>query len=363
LDNAFFMKVDTLIIGFGIAGLNYAEQLKRHKKSFVVVAQEQESASHIAAGIVNPTVLKRFNPVWKANDFIEYALPLYSDLEKRLQTPIIHPLPIYRILNNIQEQNDWRVAASRTSLEKYLNKQLISKDKFSEVKASFSFGEVIQSARVDIKTLLTNYSNKIIPHQFISKKLDHKALILGEFIEYKNIKARQIVFCEGYKGVKNPYFNYLPLIGSKGEILIIKCDQLTEEVIFKGPIFLSPMGNKTFWVGATFERKDKTTTVTDNGKDWLVFKLKQFLKLPFQILDHKAQIRATVIDRRPLLGRHPIHENIYLLNGVGTRGALMSPLLSNWLFRFIENNEKLPPEADIKRFEKQYFRNSQMNHG
>ena len=81
------------------------------------------------------------------------------------------------------------------------------------------------------------------------------------------------------------------------------------------------------------------------------------LKLPFQILEHKAQIRATVIDRRPLIGRHPEYENVYILNGLGTRGVLMSPILSNWLFRLIENNEKLPPEADIKRFEKQYFRN------
>ena len=53
----------------------------------------------------------------------------------------------------------------------------------------------------------------------------------------------------------------------------------------------------------------------------------------------------------------PKYDKIYLLNGLGTRGVLMAPLLSNWLFRFITNKEKLPPEADIKRFEKQYFSN------
>ena len=69
------MKVDTLIVGFGIAGLNYAEQLRRYYKSFVVLASKEESASHLAAGIVNPTVLKRFKPVWRAGDFLDYALP------------------------------------------------------------------------------------------------------------------------------------------------------------------------------------------------------------------------------------------------------------------------------------------------
>jgi hypothetical protein len=269
----------------------------------------------------------------------------------------MYPLPIYRIFNSIQEKNDWGVAASRISLEKYLNKQLISQDQFSEIRAPFAFGEVIQSAKVDTKKLLSHYIQKIIPNQFLSEKFDPKTMTQGEWIGYKDIQARQIVFCEGYHGVENPYFNYLPLIGSKGQIFIIKCDQLTEEVIFKGPIFLSPMGDKTFWVGATFEREDKTTRVSEEGKAWLLTKLKQFLKLPFEVIEHKAQIRATVIDRRPLLGRHPQHQNIYLLNGVGTRGVLMSPLLSKWLFQFIENNIKLPPEADIKRFEKQYFRN------
>ena len=76
------MKVDTLIVGFGIAGLSYAEQLRRHNKSFVVVAPDEQSASHLAAGIVNPTVLKRFNAVWRARAFLDYAFPFYSDTEK-----------------------------------------------------------------------------------------------------------------------------------------------------------------------------------------------------------------------------------------------------------------------------------------
>ena len=59
-------------------------------------------------------------------------------------------------------------------------------------------------------------------------------------ISYQGIKAKKIVFCEGFQNIFNPFFNYLPLIGSKGEMLVIKCDQLKEKVIFKGPIFLSP---------------------------------------------------------------------------------------------------------------------------
>ena len=351
------MKVDTLIVGFGIAGLNYAEQLRQHNKSFIVISPLCESSSRLAAGIVNPTVLKRFNPVWKAEAFLNFALSSYKNLESLVGEKVFHDMPIYRILNNIQEQNEWRVAASKPKLEKYLMTKLISPESQPQIRSPFAFGKVIQSAKVDNKTLLKNYIEKIIPDQFLGEKLDYKLLVVRkEFLQYKNIKAKKIVFCEGFHSHKNPYFNYLPLIGSKGEILTIRCESLTEEVIFKGPIFLSPIGGHKFWVGATFDREDKTTNTSEKGKEWLCSKLNQFLKLPFQILSHNAQIRATVVDRRPLLGQHPRYNNLYILNGVGTRGVLMSPLLSHWLFHFIENNTKLSTEADIKRFENKYFR-------
>ena len=151
-------------------------------------------------------------------------------------------------------------------------------------------------------------------------------------------------------------FNYLPLVGSKGEILFIESNELNEEVIIKGPIFIVPLGKNQFWVGATFNRTHKTSNISEEGRNWLIKKLQQNLLADYKIIDHKAQVRATVADRRPLLGRHPKHQNTYILNGLGTRGVMMSPLLSQWLYEYIEGNFKLPPEVDIKRFENHYFR-------
>jgi glycine/D-amino acid oxidase-like deaminating enzyme len=102
---------------------------------------------------------------------------------------------------------------------------------------------------------------------------------------------------------------------------------------------------------------DKSTKTSINGREWLISKLNQFLRLPYTILEQRAEIRATVQDRRPLLGVHPKHKNMFIFNGVGTRGVLMSPLLSQWLFEFIENNKKLPASVNINRFENKYFRN------
>ena len=350
--------IDTLIVGFGIAGLNYAEQLRRHNRSFVVLAPREESASNLAAGIINPTVLKRFNSVWKSDKFLNYALTHYNELQDLVQTKIIHSTPILRILNNKREQNDWVSACSKPFLKNYLNNNLISGENYNGIKAPFNYGEIKKSAKVDNVALISSYQKKIISNQYIDCKMDHTKLEFNtEGILYKGIQAKKIVFCEGFQSAKNPFFNYLPLVGTKGEMLIIKCDRLTDEVIFKGPIFLSPIGEKKFWVGATFDRQDKTTFITKKGNEWLLSKLDKFLNLPYQILEHKAQIRATVVDRRPLLGIHPLNNKLFILNGMGTRGVLMAPLLSQWLYEYIENQSKLPEESDIKRFENNYFRN------
>ena len=349
--------LDTIIVGFGIAGLNYADQLRKQNKDFCVIAPEDKSASHVAAGIINPTVLKRYNPVWNSEEFLEYALQSYNEIQKLLSDQVLYSKPIYRILNSILEQNQWSVAASKPLLEKYLTADLISSEALTNIQSPFGYGEVHCSARVATEKLIEIYREEIIKEFIIIDKIDYQELNIEEnSVLYKNIKAKKIIFCEGFHSVNNPLFNYLPLIGSKGEILFIESNELNEEVIIKGPIFIVPLGKNYFWVGATFNRTDKTSNISEEGRNWLIKKLQQNLLADYKIIDHKAQVRATVTDRRPLLGRHPKHQNAYILNGLGTRGVMMSPLLSQWLYEYIEGNFKLPPEVDIKRFENHYFR-------
>ena len=43
------------------------------------------------------------------------------------------------------------------------------------------------------------------------------------FVSYKDIKARKIVFCEGFGLKANPFFNYLPMQEAKGELTNNSC--------------------------------------------------------------------------------------------------------------------------------------------
>ena len=111
-----------------------------------------------------------------------------------------------------------------------------------------------------------------------------------------------------------------------------------------------PLGNHTYKIGATFNWKDKTTEPTQEGKNELISKLNKVINVPYQIIAHSAGIRPTVIDRRPLVGTHPLHKQLAVLNGLGTRGVMISPTIANSLFNYIEKGTPLEKEISIERF-------------
>ena len=169
-------------------------------------------------------------------------------------------------------------------------------------------------------------------------------------MNYKNVKAKNIVFAEGFGMHSNPFFNYLPLDGTKGELFIIKAPDLDLDVIINTSVFILPLGNHLFKVGATYNWKDKSNLPTEEGKLELLTRINEILDCDFEIIEHFAGVRPTVRDRKPLIGTHPIQERMHILNGLGTRGVMLAPAMAKALFEFIENQIPLDKEIDIKRF-------------
>ena len=101
------MKVDYIIVGLGLAGIAFAEELKKQKKSFVIFEDNSQNSSLVAGGMYNPLVLKRFTPVWNAKEQLKVALPFYKELEKKFEATYCYKVDIYRIFKSIEEQNSW----------------------------------------------------------------------------------------------------------------------------------------------------------------------------------------------------------------------------------------------------------------
>ena len=344
-------NVDYIVVGCGLASVAFCEELRAHSKSFVVFDNNSQRSSIVAAGLYNPIILKRFSEVWKSKEQLELVSSLYSKIENDLNIKIDYKLKLFRRFASIEEQNLWFSASDKPNIEPYLSTQLI-KNNNAFVDAPYGFGEVLQAGRLDTEKLIYSYkaflkqSDSLHDTTFVHDNLKVKEHI----VQYKNIQAKHIVFSEGFGVKQNTYFKDIPLNGTKGEVLTIKAPDLKIEYAIKSSVFIIPIGDNLYTVGSTYNWDDKTNTPTEKAKEELLSKLKTFINCEFEVVEHIAGIRPTVGDRRPIVGRHSNYQNLYVLNGLGTRGVMIGPYVAKQLFSFIENGKLLDPEIDVKRF-------------
>lgn len=349
----FCTMLDYIIVGSGIAGISFSELCLQYNKSFLVFDDYSTSSSKIAGGLYNPVILKRFSQVWMAKEQLDFGLPFYAQIAERINTEFDYKIPIYRKFASIEEQNNWFQAADKPSLAPFLSTSIVLKQ-YQSISSEFGFGEVLHTGYVDTSLLLESYINYLSSEGlFRNASFDYEQIVFkDDYLEYKGIVAKHIIFAEGFGLLKNPYFNLLPLDGTKGELLIIKAPELNLDVVLKSSIFILPIGNNLFKVGATYNWDDKTNTPTEEGKQELIENLKELIDCDFEVIEHFAGVRPTVKDRRPLVGTHKEHDSLHLLNGLGTRGVMLGPWLAKALFENIEDGIPLDDQIDIKRFDK-----------
>lgn len=343
--------VDYIIVGSGLAGIAFAEILLQNNKSFLVFNDDSQNSSKIAGGLYNPVILKRFSEVWNAKEQLEIADNFYKNIEDKLSVQVDFKMPIYRKFFSVEEQNNWFSASDKPNLAPFLSTTIVKK-KYTAIDSPFGYGEVLQTGYVDTVSLLNQYHEYLnAEKKLVLETFDYSQLnIKSNCIQYKNTEANHIVFAEGFGMHSNPFFNYLPLDGTKGELFIIKAPELDLDVIMNTSVFILPLGNDLFKVGATYNWKDKTNLPTEEGKQELLERINEILTCDFEIIEHFAGIRPTVNDRRPLIGTHPKHENLHILNGLGTRGVMLAPAMAIDLYNYIENKISLDKTIDISRY-------------
>lgn len=345
--------IDYLIVGSGLAGISFAELAMQNQKTILVIDNQSQSSSLIAGGLYNPVILKRFSEVWQAQQQLKIVDLFYQKLESKLKIKVDFKIPILRKFFSVEEQNNWFAATDNKMLSPFLSLDLV-KTKYPGINSPYDYGEVLQTGYVDTKLLLEAYRKYLSENKLLLQEtFDYQSIQFhDDFIEYKQIKAKQIIFAEGFGLHANPYFNYLPLDGTKGELFIIKAPELNLNVIINTSVFIIPLGNDLFKVGATYNWQDKTSLPSEEGKLELLARINEILDCEFEIIDHFAGVRPTVRDRKPLVGTHPKFPRLHILNGLGTRGVMLGPSMAIELFDSIENQKPLDKAIDIKRYEK-----------
>lgn len=341
--------VDYIIVGFGLAGTHLAHELQRHQTDFVVIDPLKENASKVAGGVNSPLILRRYTTAWRAEQFIPAATNTYGEFEERLKTKLLHPIPIFRKINSIKEQNDWFVASDKPGFEKFMAPNLKN---LPQLKSDFGFGEIFKANIVDTTKLIDCYAKHLLnQNSFLEEYFEYdKVEFEKDHIIYKDIRAKKIIFCEGAGVSKNPFFDNLPVNGNKGEYIIIKAPELKIDFILKSNFTLIPLGNDYYKYGATYDREFKNNEPEEKNRKLLLEKLDQLIDCPYELVNVEAGIRPTVPDHKPIIGHHPNDSKLLLCNGLGSHGVMRASTMAKQLIDNEFNNQPIWPEIDILRY-------------
>jgi hypothetical protein len=340
-----------LILGQGLAGTALA--LRFHERGIPFHIWDDghnSSGSMVAAGLWNPIVFRRVNKSWMADEFIPALEEFYPSWEDKWKANFYHPKPVWRIHTSKQELDKWFEKKSLPGFKPYLFNLEERYERVFGKKPPHGEGEVRHAGYLDLPEFLNQarsffqdigvYSNKQV-----SESQEPKDLRIGKG------KPEGIIDARGYRSGLSPWWNYLPWGLTKGEVLTLRCPDLKLNRTFNSGFFLLPLENGDYRLGATFNWDERDERPTKAAREELLRKFSAFFGCTYKVVDHKAGVRPTVQDRRPLMGKHPRYDDVFLFNGLGTKGVMLAPYLSDHFANWLEGKVELMPEIDTARFE------------
>lgn len=338
-----------LIVGQGIAGslLGY-ELIKRGHLIAIVDEGTENTSSNKAAGLYNPITGRNLVKTWLADELFPMLPSFYQNLEKELSSSFHKELPIYRPFHSAAELNDWMGKENDVIYQRYISGVGRSDSGLPGLEDPNGGLLIKSSGVVNLPQMLAAFRKF-----FISKGVFHKKNInpteisFEKGVNYKNLKAKKIIFCEGPKAIDNQWWGQLPFNLVRGEVMDIKCDLPMDRIYNRGVFMLPREGY--FRVGSTYDHENLTYEPQQKGIDELQRRLKKLYTSPYEIVSVSAGVRPTTNDRRPYIGWHPKNKAIGIFNGFGTKGVSLVPYFSKLLVDSIEGKAKIHTKADVSR--------------
>ena len=352
---------DYIIVGQGIAGTMLAHFLRqKHKKLLIIDRMHHQAASAVAAGIVNPITGRHFIKSWRVDELIPFAFQTYQSLEKLLGTKLLEFKNIAMIFDRINTVNNWAMRSGNPEVEAYVYPNFdpsFYRQFLEQVEDGVEFR---QSGRILLKKVIENYKKLLQQEErYLEEKFEHEHLeIQTDSVVYKGHRAHRIIFAEGYQAIHNPYFNYLPFLPAKGDILMVRIpDYPANDKLVKHGVFIVPWKDDIYWVGSSYNKTYKQEAPLATEGEALKERLQRILKIDFEVLEHLCGIRPTVRDRQPFTGQHPVFSRLFLFNGMGAKGSYLSPFFAHHFAQYLDDQCPLDSSIDIKRYFKYFDKN------
>jgi glycine oxidase len=344
-------RTDHIIVGQGLAGTILAHTLLKNGKKIIVIDDPSLSdCSRISAGMYNPVVTRRLTKSWMADELLDHVHSFYTEAGKLLNIDLLFGRDIIKIFAEQAERNFWEKKRNE-AVGKYLSP--VSDEHIPELgETPFGHARVMHAGQVRVSEFLSrsraHFKNA---RALLEEKFDHRQVELTNGgVSYKDVSAGTLIFCEGYTARENTWFDFIPFVPAKGELLTVRIEHLPlQQTIHKG-VSLTPLGDDLFRVGSTFSWDELNDVPTEKAKNSLLEGVKQITDKEVVVVDHLAGVRPATNDRRPVIGKHPEHAQLVIFNGMGSKGVMLAPYFANELALNLENGTPLNKEVDIRRY-------------
>jgi len=336
---------DALILGRGMAGAVLAETLRQRGMQVHVFDHKRPgNASMAAAGVVNPVVLKRDVPSWRAQELLPLAEAFYTGLEQRLGARFWHPVELVKLFATEHDARQWEKALADPVTGTFLDRRPQPEVDAAPVHAAHGHGTVHRAAWLDVPAMLEAQRAMLLAEQALSEEDIPEAAIqhLPEGVRIGERSAPWLLRCTG------PFAALGGLVPVKGEGLTLRLPGLPRHCMLHKGVFALPVGEDLHRVGATFAWEQVWEGATDHTRAWLMDKLNKLTPVEAEVMDQWAGVRPTSADRRPIMGAIAPHEAV--LNGLGARGVLLAPWCAAHLADHLFAGQSLDPEVDGARF-------------
>jgi glycine/D-amino acid oxidase-like deaminating enzyme len=314
------------------------------------------SAFGVAAGVINPVTGRWMTKTWNFDQLLPEAVETYRAIEQQFGIQAYHPIPEIRFCQNAEDLKRVGRRMRNPRYQDVLSHMAAAGKAVPEFNDDFGTFHINQAAYVDlplvVQTLRASFAALGL---FRDETFLHSELQPGAIgWQYRDLHADKVIFCEGAAMQENPWFKNLPLKPAKGETLLCQSPTLRlPQKLYHHKKWFLPYPDGTFRIGATYDENDLSDAPTEGKKDELLMAAREALKEPHQVevTAHLAGIRPSTLDSRPIIGAHPSESGLYLINGLGSKGASTAPSMTQQLTDYILKKSPIEDEVNLTRFD------------
>lgn len=344
-------QVDFLIIGQGLAGSLLSWELINQGFNIHLIDNQQENASKIAAGLINPVTGMRFVKSDQVDALLPSAKTIYQKLSQFFGQDFYIEKGMQRILRSNKECLKFQQRIQDPNYHEYLEAQI--KPAPSLINAPLGIIQQKQTGYLLTQKLLACIKDYLQEKNcYQASQFEYQQLQFGKHFNWQDISAKKVIFCEGYQAIYNPWFKYLPFQLAKGEILTLTAKQTLPPHILNYGHWYIPLDNHLFRTGATFDNINLDTVPSLQAKQTLLAALTQTIPTLNSaiVIKQQANIRPTTLDKAPFIGAHPTHKNLYVFNGFGAKGSLQIPYYSQHFVQHLLNQTPIAHKVNCQRY-------------